>query len=389
MIIWWAVACAVAFCCFSNSLNFYIKADKNNKPDTIIYFSFTQKQKIELNNYFNNKHSKQGFNGVVLVGQKDSVFYSKSYGFSDYEKHDSLTLNSTFQLASVSKQFTAVAILQLYQKGLLKLTDSIQKYYPDFPYKGITIHQLLTHRSGLPNYLYFMQHIPTTYDTILYNQDIVNEMIIKKPKAYYRPNRRYHYSNTGYALLAAIVEKVSGQTFNEYIHKNIFTPLNMDASFTYSDLLLGVKTNTTTGYLYRWRKSEDNYLDGVLGDKGVFCSANDLLKWDQGLYTNKIINRDTLELAFRPVGKPKFFKSNYGYGWRMYHWRNDSVKVLFHSGWWHGYKSLLMRIQRDSATIIVLKNRSTGASINSKKLIKILYPIKTNIVDSTNMAITD
>ena len=121
----------------------------------------------------------------------------------------------------------------------------------------------------------------------------------------------------------------------------------------------------------------------------MFCSANDLFKWDQGLYSNIIIDNNTLKLAFKPVGKPKFFKSNYGYGWRMYHWGNDSIKVLFHSGWWHGYKSLLMRIQQDSTTIIVLKNRSKGASIGSKSLMQILYPDRHTQIDSIDMEMED
>jgi len=254
----------------------------------------------------------------------------------------------------VSKQFTAVAILQLYQKGLLSLTDTIQTFYPKFPYKGITVHQLLTHRSGLPNYHYFFQHIPTTFDTVIDNQDVVKEMIDKFPEAYYRPNQRYHYSNTGYALLAAIVEKVSGISYANYLHKYIFSPLEMNSSFSHVELKTKTNIKTTTGYLYRWRLAEDNYLDGVLGDKGVYCSAADLFKWDQGLYSNKIIHSDTLAIAFEPLGKPSYFKSNYGYGWRMFNWKSDSTKVLFHSGWWHGYKTLLMRIEKDSTTIIVL-----------------------------------
>lgn len=379
--IWWAIAYAIAFYCFSDTTCTTINQFEDSGSDTLIYFSFSQNQKVELENYFNKKHEKFGFNGVVLLGQKDSIFYGKPFGYSNHETRDSLSLNSAFQLASVSKQFTAVTILQLYEQGLLKLTDSIQKFYPNFPYKGITIHQLLTHRSGLPNYHYFLQHIPTTYDTIITNQDVINEMITKAPEAYYRPNQRYHYSNTGYALLAGIVEKVSGIAFNEYLKKNIFRPLNMHESFSYNDGELASHTNLTAGYLYRWRLAEYNYLDGVLGDKGVYCSAIDLFKWDQGLYSNKIIDYSTLQLAFKPLGKPAYFKSNYGYGWRMYHW-NDSIKVLYHAGWWHGFKSLLMRIPSDSTTILVLKNRSKGASINSKQLLQILYPVSNSIQDT-------
>jgi len=185
--------------------------------------------------------------------------------------------------------------------------------------------------------------------------------------------------------IAAIVEKVSGISFTNYLHKYIFSPLEMSSSFTHIEIKKQTNIYTTTGYLYRWRMAEDNYLDGVLGDKGVYCSATDLFKWDQGLYYNKIIHRDTLAKAFEPLGKPSYFKSNYGYGWRMFNWKSDSTKVLFHSGWWHGYKTLLMRIEKDSTTVVVLKNRGKGASINTRQLMRILYPVSNSVIDTVSI----
>jgi len=369
LFIWWAVAFATAFYAFGKKNGSNNNIEQSSK---VKFFSFPENAKTKVDSLFFNKN-KSEFNGVVLIGQKDSIFYSKAFGYADFKKRDSLTLHSDFQLASVSKQFTAVAIMQLHSKGLLNYTDSIQKFFSEFPYKGVTIQQLLTHRSGLPNYTYFYQYIPTTYDTIITNTDLVNEMIVKHPQAYYPPNRRYQYSNTGYALLAAIVEKISGISFSNYLKKNIFDKLNMTETFTYKDIISGKQKCNTTGYLYRHRKAESNYLDGVLGDKGVYSSAIDLFKWDQGLYKNIIINFDTLQHAFLPMGKPLHFKSNYGYGWRMYYLQ-DSTKILFHAGWWHGYKTLLIRIQKDSSTVIVLKNRSKGVSIHTKDILKILYP---------------
>lgn len=387
-VIWWAVAIAIAFSSF-NKPGCSPDVVEIQIPDTLIYFDFTASQKTELSQLFNSYHANYGFNGVVLIGQKDSVFYSQSFGYSNHAERDSLNLQSAFQLASVSKQFTAVAILQLYQKGLLKLTDSIEHFYPDFPIKGITIHQMLIHRSGLPNYHYFLQHIPTTYDTLLNNQDIVQEIIDKQLTPYFKPNRRYLYSNTGYAVLAAIVEKESGLSFSTYIEKNIFQPLHMEHSFMYSGIPTQKKENAATGYLYNWRLAEDNYLDGVLGDKGVYTTAEDLFLWDQGLYKNLIINPDTLALAFRPIGKPAYFRSNYGYGWRMYSWGKDSTKVLFHGGWWHGFRTLLMRIPKDSTTIIVLKNRSKGVQVSSRKILNILYPDSLPLSDSIEYHMED
>ncbi|MBI9068072.1 MAG: beta-lactamase family protein [Salinivirgaceae bacterium] len=371
LLIWGAIAFVLAFSFAKPSyVSTHIESEEN---DTLIHFSFTKEQKEELAIFFNNRAKNRHFNGTVLIGQKDSVFYAESFGFANFKNKDTLTLDHSFQLASLSKQFTAVAILQLYEQGLLKLTDSIQRFFPEFPYKGISIHQLLTHRSGLANYHYFFQHIATTCDTLLTNRDVIREMILKKPEVYYSPNKRYHYSNTGYALAAAIVEKVSGLAFEDYVQKNIFSPLHMNHSFTFPDKVNHLN-DAATGYLRRSKLAEDNYLDGVLGDKGIYTSTMDLFKWDQGLYNNSIINYDTLLLAFEPMGKPAHYKSNYGYGWRIMHYGNDSIKVLFHGGWWHGFKSLIMRIPKDSTTIIVLRNRSTGGSIPTKSLLKILYP---------------
>lgn len=369
--IWFLIAvCLTVWGFYTPNIN---SSETINTKDTLIYFSYKQEQKDEFDAKFKSLYNKNSFNGVVLIGQKDSIFYQGIYGYANFSNRDSLDNNSSFQLASVSKQFTAVAILQLYEKGLLKLNDSIQKFIPDFPYRNVTIHQLLTHRSGLPNYHYFFQHIPTTADTLISNMDLVSEMVEKKPKAYYPPNRRYHYSNTGYALLAAIVEIVSGESFTNYLHNNIFEPLNMVNAFAYRGSDNKKNNNKTTGYLKRRKPAEDNYLDGVLGDKGIYCSAEDLFKWDQGLYNNIIINADTLKQAFEPMGKPYYFKSNYGYGWRMFNW-NDSTKILFHAGWWHGYRSLLLRIPNDTATIVILKNKSSGSQISTKSLLNIFYP---------------
>jgi CubicO group peptidase (beta-lactamase class C family) len=381
MFLWGAVAFAIAFSAF-NCSGFKEPVQTSIEPDTLIYFSYSAKQQNELAQLLDKYNKKLGFNGTVLIGQKDSVFYSQYYGYRNFSLRDSLNLQSAFQLASVSKQFTAVAILQLYEKNLLKLSDSIEHFYPQFPIKGITIHQLLTHRSGLPNYQYFLQHIPTTYDTLISNQQVVQEIIDKQLTPYFKPNRRYLYSNTGYAVLAAIVEKVSGISFKDYVENQIFKPLQMVNSFVYSGKESQKNANTATGYLYNWRPAEDNYLDGVMGDKGIYTTTEDLFKWDQGLYKNIIINADTLAQAFEPLGKPLHFKSNYGYGWRMFYWGSDSTKVLFHGGWWHGFRTLLMRIPSDSTTIIVLKNRSKGAQISTKYFLNILYPDSLPSTDS-------
>jgi len=350
-----------------------------------VYFTYSDSQKLLIENLFEKYRKDFGFNGCVLIGQKDSIFYEHAFGYADYASNDTLTDDYTFQLASVSKQFTAVAILQLYQQGKLKLTDSIQHFFPEFPFQGITIHQLLVHRAGLANYHYFYQYISTSSDTVLNNNDLIKEMVTKRPAAYHWPDQRFQYSNTGYALLACIVEKVTGMAFEDYLDQNIFKPLDMNTAFAYRGHHATKRSQAATGYRRNWKVAEDNYLDGVLGDKGIYCSVYDLFKWDQGLYKGIIINTDTLEKAFQPMGKPVRSASNYGYGWRIIKWGDadsTAIKIMYHAGWWHGFHSLLIRIPKDTTTIVVLRNGGKGKNVSSESILKILYPLQLTEIHS-------
>lgn len=327
------------------------------------------------------KHLAQNnnFSGACIIGQKDSILLSFYHGIANYQTRDSITDTTAFQLASISKQFTAVAILQLYQQNKLKLTDSVQQYFPNFPYHNITIHQMLVHRSGLPNYHYLLDQKPIVDTPPFTNTNIIADLIEANEPRYFTPNRRYQYNNTGYAVLAAIVEKISGLSFDEYLKQYIFTPLEMTHSFAYRGLAQVKYPSHAIGYVRRRTPADDNYLDHYLGDKGIYTSAPDLFKWDQGLYKNIIIHPDTLNLAFQPMGKNPKASSNYGYGWRTMLWGDQQIKILFHSGWWHGFKTSLIRIPHDSTTIILLRNHSKSNSIGMTRLLRILYPNSTPI----------
>ena len=189
--------------------------------------TFTKEQIAAIDSIVERKCRNANFSGVVLIGQKDSVLYERACGYANIRENLPNTDTTAFQLASVSKQFTAVAILQLYERGKLRLTDSVAKYLPGFPYPDITIHQLLVHRSGLPNYHYLCDRKPMLDDPYFSNQQIVAELIEANAGRYYLPNRRFQYSNTGYAVLAAVVEAVSGLKFENYLEDNIFKPLGM------------------------------------------------------------------------------------------------------------------------------------------------------------------
>lgn len=339
------------------------------KPEPVIY---NEAKKVKaFDAYFSNLFRKRVFNGNVLVAQKGKVIFEKTYGYSDIRTKDSLKLNSVFQLGSVSKQFTSTAILQLYEQGRLDLQDTIQRFFPDFPYKNITIHQLLCHRSGMMNYIYYCYDKAEDKSIPLSNKGVLKSLTDSFPRPYYSPNRRFDYSNTGYMLLASVVEQVSGMPFREYMNANVFEPLKMHETYVYNHNTPYKSPNLVKGYEYGRVEANPDFLDGVVGDKGVYSTLHDMYLWDQGLYKNIIISKTTLDLAFQPYGKRKTAKKNYGYGWRLYY-TPDSTKIIYHAGWWHGYQSLLVRCEKDSSTIVVLKNKRNKVAIDQKRLIGIL-----------------
>ena len=370
-----AAAAMVVVCHIGSSQNCVEQAETTvvEQPKRATKFTYTDAQIAAIDSVVERKCRNGNFSGVVLIGQKDSVLYERACGYANIKEKLPITDTTAFQLASVSKQFTAVAILQLYERGKLRLTDSVAKYLPGFPYPDITIHQLLIHRSGLPNYHYLCDRKKMLDDPYFSNQQIVAELIEANAGRYFLPNRRFQYSNTGYAVLAAVVEAVSGLKFEVYLQRNIFEPLQMSHTFTYRAMQSVTYPPRATGYVRRRTPADDNYLDHFLGDKGIYSTANDLMKWDQGLYSGKIINADTLQLAFQPMGRRIRFGTNYGYGWRITTYA-DTIPIQFHSGWWHGFKTMLVRVPQDTATIVVLRNSSSRTGgIGMGQILDILY----------------
>ena len=307
----------------------------------------------KVDKYFKNLQKKR-FNGNILVAHHGKIIYENSHGYADLKLKDTLHLNSVFQLASVSKQFTAMAIMILEERKLLSYKDTIQKFYPDFPYKNIDIRQLLTHRSGIGNYLYFYPK----YEDIsnINNQRLMEIIAIEKPSVYYKPNSRYDYSNTGYAILAAIVEKVSDLSFAKFITKNIFEPLNMKHSYLYQVGTMDTIKNITKGHHPTLGYAKPLEYDKVLGDKGIYSTIEDMFKWDRSLYSNKLVSLSTIEKAFTPA-KIKYKRERpYGFGFRIKEY-SDSLKIAYHGGWWRGYNSLFVHVPETESTIIIFANR--------------------------------
>ena len=364
---------------------FHVKSNIEKRNDSLanLFNPEIAKQKsIKLDTFFAKLQAKSGFNGAVLVAQYGKIIYKKGFGYANYFTKSNINTHTHFQLASVSKQFTAVAIMQLHEKGLLNYDDAIYKHIPGFPYdSSLTIRSLLTHRSGLSDYAYNMDKV---YDKKipLTNQKVVEMMIRLKPHIDYRPNAKFSYNNTNYMLLAYIVEKLSGINFREYAKKNLFEPAGMSESFIYDPMHPEMLRTAATGYIPRRGGpvvSEFNHLDGVTGDKGIYSTVEDLYHWDVALNEEKLVKFSTLEEAFTPQHTtPKVLAKNYGFGWRLSQLDNGEW-LTYHTGWWHGFKNYYLHNPKDNSAIIILGNMANHALGRVNIVQSILYPEKANL----------
>ncbi|MDX5422607.1 MAG: beta-lactamase family protein [Hymenobacteraceae bacterium] len=337
----------------------------------------------QLDSIFTYLHKRRGFNGTVLVTKYDQVVYKGAFGYADFSRKDTLSTQTAFQLASVSKQFTAMAIMMLKEQGKLRYEDSVEQYIPNFPYKGITIRQLLTHRSGLSNYTYFSDELWPDRSVPITNEDVLHLMAEHEPPVYYQPDTHFDYSNTGYFLLASIVEKASGVPFATFMQQHIFDPLHMKNTFMFNNAVIAQKENIATGHTGGRRKRVPDYLDTVLGDKGMYSTVEDLYKWDQALYTQKLVKRETLEEAFTGSRlKKRKDTEDYGFGWRIRQLERGDT-VVYHGGLWHGYATYLLRNPKEHSSIILLSNVPNGSIRYVKELQQFLYPAQSVVSASS------
>ncbi|MCU7549179.1 beta-lactamase family protein [Chitinophagaceae bacterium LB-8] len=312
-----------------------------------------QKYQHAIENFLNHSLLRSDFNGSILVAKNGTIVYEKYVGYKDIKTKEGLTAETPLQIASTSKTFTAIAILKLIQEGKLQLNDSLGVFFPGFPYPGVTVKMLLSHRSGLPNYMYYLE--PNHWDrkAFLTNGDVLNTLMTLRPPKAFNPNTRFQYCNTNYVLLALIIEKLSGVPFPVYMKTNIFEPLEMNNTFvcTMNDSLrITPSYNAGSGL---WQL---DYTDGPYGDKNVYSTPRDLLKWDQALYTNFLVNKALLDSAFTPYSNESPSQHNYGLGWRLLILPSGK-KLVYHHGRWHGFNSAFARLIDEKATIIILGNK--------------------------------
>lgn len=319
-------------------------------------------------------HKTRGFNGNVLVAKHGKIIYENAIGWADYLHRDSLKISSKFELASVTKTITSTAILMLMEQGKLKLDDDVKKFFPDFPYDGVTIRLLLTHRSGMMNYVYFTDDL---YRSQHLNQKkgITNaeEMALiaqYKPRPFNKPNARFLYNNSNFMVLGSIIEKITGQSYADFVQTHIFKPAKMLNTAVYSKAVYDKIPVDVVGHdRGQWRYSVvQNFLDGPVGDKGVYSTVGDLWLFDRALRSGRLLKQATMDSAYVPRNPMVHGHFSYGYGWRIF--EAPGKQVIYHTGWWHGFRHIYLRDIKDDITIVLLSNLSNGSLLKLDDLFK-------------------
>jgi len=339
------------------------------------------------------------FSGQIVISKNGQIIFEDYKGYANMADKTPVTAETPIHLASISKTFTAMLVLKLWEQKQIDLKDLVTKYLPTFPYKSVTIEQLLAHRSGLPDYTYLMD--PPKYITVktknkrgkwvskqqldpkaknykesnYNNQDVLDFLSKKRPKPQANPDKVFKYCNTNYVMLALIVEKITGKDFPTYMHETIFKPLKMEHSFVFSDSLKSryIPSYTDKSIPYKIEK-----YDLIYGDKNVYSTAKDLLIWDNALRGASFLTQATIQMAYEPKSPLTKGYHNYGFGWRMILAPNED-KLIFHNGWWHGNNTVFTRFIKEQITIIILGNKYNKTIYKGKQFASVF----TGKVDST------
>jgi CubicO group peptidase (beta-lactamase class C family) len=319
-------------------------------------------------------HRTRGFNGNVLVAKHGKIIYENAIGWADYLHRRELNINSQFELASITKTMTGTAILMLMEQGKLSLNDDVKKFFPDFPYDGVTIRLLLTHRSGMMNYVYFTDDLYRA-ERRDERKGISNaqEMALiaqYKPRPFNKPDKRFLYNNSNFMVLGSIIEKVTGQSYADFMKAHIFQPAGMERTAVYSKAAYDKIPVDVVGHdRGQWRYSvAQNFLDGPVGDKGIYSTVGDLYLFDRALRAGRLLKQATMDSAYVPRNPMLHGHFSYGYGWRIF--EAPGQQVIYHTGWWHGFRHIFLRDMKDDITIVLLTNLSNGSLLKLDDLFK-------------------
>jgi len=361
-----------------------------NYPFAYQKLSPTDKDKLmnEVKAKYETILGKKGFSGQILVAKNGQVVFEDYKGYSNYSSKTLIQPETPIHLASISKTFTAMAALKLWEQEKLDLKAPVAKYLNKFPYKEVTIEQLLSHRSGLADYTYFMESKKyasvrvknkrgkwikrlklikneAPFKSGLYkNQDVLDYMVARKPLPQASPDRVFKYCNTNYVLLALIIEKITSQSFPDYMKENIFKPLKMENTYVFDASSISKYTPSYNAKMVPYKIEK---YDCIYGDKNVYSTARDMFLWDKALTEGKYLQQATMDMAYEPKSPTNKYFHNYGLGWRILTNPNEE-KLIYHNGWWHGNNTVFTRLIRETATIIILGNRYNSSIYKGKQI---------------------
>ena len=338
---------------------------------------YVNSKKNAIENFQSKTWPNNSMNGSLLVAKNGQIIYEKYEGMANFRSKRPITATTPLHLASVSKIITATAILKLIDADKIKLDQKVNTILKSFPYPDVTIKTLLNHRSGMRNYAYFTDKKDGVWDrrNVLTNQDILDIMANKNIGLEFRTDTRFSYCNTNYAMLALVIEKVTNMSYIKAMERMIFKPLEMNHTFVFDY----EKDKDTAVTSYKGNKVEIgiDYLDAVYGDKNIYSTPRDLLKFDLARNTPSFLNPKLLKLVYTGFSNERPGEKNYGLGIRIINWKTGQ-NFYFHNGWWHGNTSSFITLPKEKVTIIALSNKFTTKTYRVKKLSKLFgdYPFK-------------
>lgn len=376
-----------------NSKTFTLN-NKTQKSDSEFFVEFEplskqyvdQKRK-DIEYYYTKLIGTSDFYGQFLVAKNGKVLFEDYKGYAYYEKKEENRKDKPLHIASVSKVLTAAVVLRLVDEGKIGLDDKVSKYLPNFYFDDITIRMLLNHRSGLRHYGYFIEtDVKWDRSKRITNQDILDLINSGKIHLESKPDTRFAYCNTNYALLALIIEKVTKLRYHEAMEKLLFKPLGMKNTFVFDY----EKHHDTVSQTYKASKLRlaFDHLDLVYGDKNIYSTARDLLKFDLATYSDKFFSPKLRKEIYKGYSYEAKGEKNYGLGIRLREWK-EAPTLTYHNGWWHGNTSSYITMKNDKLTIICLSNKMTHKTYQTKKFLALFnpkYPIKLDNTEVSNGA---
>ena len=328
-----------------------------------------------INHFYNKNWPNNSMNGSFLVARNGQIIFERYNGFANKNEGTKITANTPVQIASVSKVLTATAVLKLVNAGKIELDQKVNTILKTFPYEDCTIRMLLDHRSGMRNYAYFTDRDKSVWDrhNQLTNKDILDILATKDIGLESRTGTRFSYCNTNYAMLALIIEKITGLTYKEAMSEMIFKPLGMTNTYVFDDDK--DRKKIVPSYKGNGVEIGFDYLDNVYGDKNVFSTVRDLLKFDRARNSPDFLKPALLKQVYTGYSNERKGTKNYGLGIRMINWETGQ-NFYFHNGWWHGNTSSYITLMKENVTIIALSNKMNRNTYAVRKLAPIFgdYP---------------